>query len=124
MAEGGDSLHSEGSVVTKECLEELLDFFFKNAYRAKNLDRRVSLLTICLGTLPWEVSILFEYAKGSCSLILQNYNGGPFATARGTACSGAEISIILYAVKLQSHQINYTCKTWLVYYHSWSLIFD
>lgn len=30
------------SVVTEECLHELLDFFIKNAYKARNVDRRVS----------------------------------------------------------------------------------
>ena len=29
-------------VVTEECLQELLDFFAKSAYRAKTVDRRVS----------------------------------------------------------------------------------
>ena len=43
MAEGGDNVASVGdSVVTEECLQELLDFFVKSAYRAKTVDRRVS----------------------------------------------------------------------------------
>ena len=43
MAEGGDGGVGGGdSVVTEECLEELLDFFVKSAYRAKTVDRRVS----------------------------------------------------------------------------------
>ena len=43
MAEGGDGVAGEGdSVVTEECLQELLDFFVKSAYRAKTVDRRVS----------------------------------------------------------------------------------
>ncbi len=29
------------SVVTQECLHELLDFFIKNAYKARTVDRRV-----------------------------------------------------------------------------------
>ena len=42
MAEGGDSVAGGDSVVTEECLQELLDFFAKNVYRAKTVDRRVS----------------------------------------------------------------------------------
>ena len=43
MAEGGDGVAGGGdSVVTEECLQELLDFFVKSAYRAKTVDRRVS----------------------------------------------------------------------------------
>ena len=45
MAEGGDSVAGGNSVVTEECLQELLDFFVKSAYRAKTVDRRVS--TVC-----------------------------------------------------------------------------
>jgi len=41
MAEGG-SVSVGDSVVTEECLQELLDFFAKSAYRAKTVDRRVS----------------------------------------------------------------------------------
>ena len=33
---------SSDSVVTEECLVELLDFFIKSAYKARNADRRVS----------------------------------------------------------------------------------
>ena len=33
---------SDGTV-TPECIQELLDFFIKHAYRAKNVDQRVSL---------------------------------------------------------------------------------
>lgn len=35
-----------GSVVTEECLLELLDFFVKNAYKAKAMDRRVGLISM------------------------------------------------------------------------------
>ena len=43
MAEGGDGVAGGGdSVVTEECLQELLDFFVKSAYRAKTVDRHVS----------------------------------------------------------------------------------
>ena len=45
MAEGGDGVAGGDSVVTEECLQELLDFFVKSAYRAKTVDRRVS--TVC-----------------------------------------------------------------------------
>ena len=41
MAEGGSVSVGDG-VVTEECLQELLDFFAKSAYRAKTVDRRVS----------------------------------------------------------------------------------
>ena len=34
------------SMVTEQCLQELLDFFYKNSYKAKTADRRVSS---CLG---------------------------------------------------------------------------
>ena len=45
MAEGGDDVAVVGdSVVTEECLQELLDFFVKSAYRAKTVDRRVSAM--------------------------------------------------------------------------------
>ena len=44
MAEGGDGVAGGDSVVTEECLQELLDFFVKSAYRAKTVDRRVSTL--------------------------------------------------------------------------------
>ena len=45
MAEGGLGSASVGdSVVTEDCLQELLDFFAKSAYRAKTVDRRVSTL--------------------------------------------------------------------------------
>ena len=50
MAEGGDGVVGGGrdSVVTEECLQELLDFFVKSAYRAKTVDRRVSTVyTVC-----------------------------------------------------------------------------
>ena len=30
------------STVSEQCLHELLDFFVKNVYKAKNADRRVS----------------------------------------------------------------------------------
>ena len=47
MAEGGLGSASVGdSVVTEDCLQELLDFFAKSAYRAKTVDRRVSTLTL------------------------------------------------------------------------------
>ena len=45
MAEGGDDVAGVGdSVVTEQCLQELLDFFVKSAYRAKTVDRRVSAM--------------------------------------------------------------------------------
>ena len=48
MAEGGDGVAGGDSVVTEECLQELLDFFVKSAYRAKTVDRRVSTVyTVC-----------------------------------------------------------------------------
>ena len=37
------------SVVTEECLTELLDFFMKSVYKARNMDRRVSIYLILLG---------------------------------------------------------------------------
>ena len=44
MAEGGGtSLRLKDSIVTAECLEELLEFFSKAAYKAKNVDRRVGV---------------------------------------------------------------------------------
>lgn len=33
------------SVVTEECLHELLDFFIKSAYKARTADRRVKTLS-------------------------------------------------------------------------------
>ena len=30
--------------VSKECLEELLDFFIKSVYKARNVDRRVRMM--------------------------------------------------------------------------------
>lgn len=44
-----------GGIVTEECLQELLDFFVKNAYKAKNVDRRVRSLWHCCG-----------YKEGAC----------------------------------------------------------
>lgn len=37
------SRRGSGGTVTPECIQELLDFFIKNAYKARNVDQRVSL---------------------------------------------------------------------------------
>jgi hypothetical protein len=35
------SRRKSGGTVTAECIQELLDFFIKSAYKAKNVDQRV-----------------------------------------------------------------------------------
>lgn len=44
------------SVVSEECIEELLEFFTKGSYKAKSVDRRVSEGKICRGCGPRSVN--------------------------------------------------------------------
>ena len=37
----GQGRRKSGGTVTQECIQELLDFFIKNAYKARNVDQRV-----------------------------------------------------------------------------------
>ena len=39
---------SVGGTVTAECIQELLDFFIKSAYKAKNVDQRVGQHESCM----------------------------------------------------------------------------
>lgn len=50
MAEytAGSRRKSAGGTVTAECIQELLDFFIKSAYKAKNVDQRVGQQESCM----------------------------------------------------------------------------
>lgn len=70
MAEGGDDVAVVGdSVVTEECLQELLDFFVKSAYRAKTVDRRVSAMNNKQGKVRVMGHIRISY--GACTDLRQ-----------------------------------------------------
>ena len=70
MAEGGDDVAVVGdSVVTEECLQELLDFFVKSAYRAKTVDRRVSAMNNMQSKVRVRCHIRISY--GACTDLRQ-----------------------------------------------------
>ena len=52
-----------GGTVTPECIQELLDFFIKNAYKAKNVDQRVCDLIVHVYMIHMVESRYLEYIR-------------------------------------------------------------